>query len=79
MRFHNNKAKQKRSSKMNSKESSSNVEKMKKWREQKIAKKKEADRKYYERNHERKIANMEEYKSWHHTAVSTAKTKGICS
>ena len=61
--FHNNKAKQTRSSKINSnKESSSNAEKMKKWREQKIAKKKEGDRKYYERNRERKIANVKEYK-----------------
>ena len=60
--FHNNKAKQTCSSKINSnKESSSNAEKMKKWREQKIAKKK-GDRKYYERNRERKIANMKEYK-----------------
>ena len=61
--FHNNKAKQTRSSKINSnKESSSNAEKMKKWREQKIAKKKEADRKYYKRNRERKIVNVKEYK-----------------
>lgn len=30
------------------KESSSSVEKMKKWREKKTEKKKEADRKYYE-------------------------------
>ena len=46
----------------NNKESSSNAEKMKKWREQKIAKKNEADRKYYEGNRERKIADVKEYK-----------------
>lgn len=57
--------KQKHSSKMNSnKESSSSAEKMKKWREKKIEKKKEADRKYYERN-----------RRWRDTAVSTVKTK----
>ena len=57
---------------MNSnKESSSSAEKMKKWREKKIEKKKEADGKYYERNRERKISDVKEYKR------KTGKTKAI--
>ena len=44
---------------------------MKKWREKKIEKKKEADRKYYERNRECKIADVKEYKR------KTGKTKAV--
>ena len=36
-----------------------NAEKMKRWREEKI-KKKEADKKYFKCNHERKFAKVEE-------------------
>ena len=42
------------------KKSLANAEKMKRWRKEKIKKKKEADKKYFKRNHERKIAKVEE-------------------
>ena len=42
------------------KKSLANAEKMKRWREEKIKKKKEADKKYFERNHECKIAKVKE-------------------
>ena len=42
------------------KKSLSNAEKMKMWREEKIKKKKEADKKHYELNRERKIAKVKE-------------------
>ena len=42
------------------KKSLANAEKMKRWREEKIKKKKEADKKYFEHNRERKIAKVEE-------------------
>ena len=42
------------------KKSLSNAEKMKKWREEKIKKKKAADKKYYQQNREHKIAEVQE-------------------
>ena len=42
------------------KKSLANAEKMKRWREEKIKKKKEADKKYFKCNHECKIAKVEE-------------------
>jgi len=42
------------------KKSLSNAEKMKRWREEKIKKKRAADKKHYEQNRERKIAKVKE-------------------
>ena len=46
------------------KKSLSNAEKMKRWREEKIKKKKEADKKHYELNRERKIAKVKENRDY---------------
>jgi len=56
--------------------SPSNAEKMKRWREQKDKKKKDADKKYYEKNRERKIAQVRDSRD-QRTRPNTRKADAV--